>query len=63
MDRSDSQCWDGTVMRNVGMMIVGRKVLEFQLPLKRKSGRPKRRYFDVVKEDTIKPVRACDEKT
>ncbi len=30
---------------------VGRKVLEIQLSGKRKRGRPKRRYLDVVKED------------
>ena len=30
---------------------MGRKVLEMQLPGKRKRGRPTRRYLDVVKKD------------
>ena len=29
---------------------VGRKAMDMQMPRKRKCGRPKRRYFDVVKE-------------
>ena len=30
---------------------VGRKMMEMELPGKRKRGRPKRRFLDVVKED------------
>ena len=30
---------------------VGRKKIEMKLPGKRKRGRPKRRFLDVVKED------------
>ena len=30
---------------------VGRKMMEMELPVKRKRGRPKRRFLDVVKED------------
>ena len=47
--RSDSQCRDGTIMQNVGYNnYMGLKVLEMQLPGKRKRERPKRRYFDVI---------------
>ena len=30
---------------------VGRKMMEMELPGKRRRGRPKRRFLDVVKED------------
>ena len=30
---------------------VGRRIMEMKLPGKRKRGRPKRRFADVVKED------------
>ena len=30
---------------------VGRKMMEMEFPGKRKRGRPKRRFLDVVKED------------
>ena len=30
---------------------VGRKTMEMELPEKRKRGRPKRQFLDVVKED------------
>ena len=30
---------------------VGRKIMEIELPGKRKRGRPKERFLDVVKED------------
>ena len=30
---------------------VGRKMIKMELPGKRKRGRPKRRFLDVVKED------------
>ena len=31
--------------------VLGRKMMEIELPGKRKRGRPKRRFLDVVKED------------
>ena len=34
-----------------GQEYVGRKMMEMELPGKRKRGRPKRRFLDVVKED------------
>ena len=41
--------WYGHVMRD--QEYVGRKMMEMELPGKRKRGRPKRRCLDVVKED------------
>ena len=38
-------------MKRLNYDSVGRKVLEIQSPGKRKRGRPKSRYLDVVKED------------
>ena len=42
--------WYGHVMRR-DQEYVGRKMMEMELPGKRKRGRPKRRFLDVVKED------------
>ena len=42
--------WYGHVMRR-DQEYVGRKMMEMELPGKRKRGRPKRRFMDVVKED------------
>ena len=42
--------WYGHVMRK-DKEYVGRKMIEMELPGKRKRGRPKRRFLDVVKED------------
>ena len=42
--------WYGHVMRR-DQEFVGRKMIEMELPEKRKRGRPKRRFLDVVKED------------
>ena len=42
--------WYGHVMRR-DQEYVGRKMMEMELPGKRRSGRPKRRFLDVVKED------------
>ena len=42
--------WYGHVMRR-DQEYVGRKIMEMELPEKRKRGRPKRRFLDVVKED------------
>ena len=42
--------WYGHVMRR-DQGYVGRKMMEMELPGKRKRGRPKRRFLDVVKED------------
>ena len=42
--------WYGHVMRR-DQEYVGRKMMEIELPEKRKRGRPKRRFVDVVKED------------
>ena len=42
--------WYGHVMRR-DQEYVGRKMMEMKLPGKRKRGRPKRRFLDVVKED------------
>ena len=41
--------WYGHVMRD--QEYIGRRVMEMELPGKRKRGRPKRRFLDVVKED------------
>ena len=48
--------WYGYVMRR-DQKYVGRKMMEMELPGKRRRGRPKRRFLDVVKED-IKEVGA-----
>ena len=42
--------WYGHVMRR-DQEYVGKKMIEMELPGKRKRGRPKRRFLDVVKED------------
>ena len=42
--------WYGHVMRR-DQEYVGRKMMEMKLLGKKKSERPKRRFFDVVKED------------
>ena len=42
--------WYGHVMRR-DQEYVGRRVMEMEIPGKRKRGRPKRRFLDVVKED------------
>ena len=42
--------WYGHVMRR-DQEYVGRKMMEMELPKKRKRGRPNRRFLDVVKED------------
>ena len=42
--------WYGHVMRR-DHEYVGRKMMEMELPGKRRRGRPKRRFLDVVKED------------
>ena len=42
--------WYGHVMRR-DQEYVGRKKIEMELPGKRRRRRPKRRFFDVVKED------------
>ena len=42
--------WYGHVMRR-DQEYVGRKMMEMELPGKRNSGRPKRRFLDVVKKD------------
>ena len=48
--------WYGHVIRR-DQEYVGRKIMEIELPGKRKRGRPKRRFSDVVKEDIGKLVR------
>ena len=48
--REDRLRWYGHVMRR-DQEYVGRKMMEMELPEKRKRGRPKRRFLDVVKED------------
>ena len=42
--------WYGHVMRR-DQKYVGRKMIEMELPGKRRRGRPKRRFLDVVKKD------------
>ena len=48
--REDRLRWYGYVMRR-DQEYVGRKMMEMELPGKRKIRRPKRRFLDVVKED------------
>ena len=48
--REGSLRWYGHVMRR-DQEYVGRKMMKMKLPGKRKRGRPKRRFLDVVKED------------
>ena len=45
--------WYGHVMRRY-QEYVGRKVMEMELPGKKKRGRPKRRFLDAAKEDMEK---------
>ena len=47
--------WYGHVMRR-DQEYVGKRMMEMELPGKRKRGRPKRRFLDVVKEDMGKLV-------
>ena len=42
--------WYGYVMRR-DQEYVGRKIVEMELPGKRRRGRPQRRFLDVVKKD------------
>ena len=42
--------WYGHVMRR-DQEYVGRKMMEMELPGKRRRGKPKRRFLDVMKED------------
>ena len=42
--------WYGDVMRR-DQEYAGRKMMEMELPGKRRRGRPKRRFLDVLKED------------
>ena len=42
--------WYGHVMRR-DQEYVGRRMMEMELPGKRRRGRPKKRFLDVVKED------------
>ena len=48
--------WYGHVIRR-DQEYVERKMIEMELPGKKKIGRPKRRFLDVVKEDVEKLVR------
>ena len=48
--------WDGHVMRR-NQEYVGRKMMEMELPGKRRRGKPKRIFLDIVKEDMGKVVR------
>ena len=48
--RESRQRWYGHVMRR-DQEYVGRKIMEMELPGKRRRGRPKRRFVDVVRED------------
>ena len=45
--------WYGHVLRKDDGYI-GRRMLRMELPGKRKRGRPKRRFMDVVKEDRLR---------
>ena len=42
--------WFGHVLRR-GSGDIGRRMLEMELPGRRRRGRPKRRFMDAVKED------------
>ena len=48
--------WYGHIMRR-DQEYVGRKMMEMELPEKRKRGRAKRQFLDIVKEDMGKLVR------
>ena len=48
--KEDRLKWYGHIMRR-DQEYVGRKMMEMELPGKRRRGKPKRRFLDVVKED------------
>ena len=48
--REGSLRWYGHFMRR-DQEYVGRKMMEMELPGKRRRGRPKRKFLDVIKED------------
>ena len=48
--REDKLSWYGHVMRR-DQEYVGRKMMEMELPGRRRRGRPKKRFLDVVNED------------
>ena len=49
-------------LRRIDDGYIGRRMLMMELPGKRKRGRPKRRFMDVVKEDMAK-VEVTEEDT
>ena len=48
--REDRLRWYGHVMRR-DQEYIGRKMMEMELPGKRKRGKPKKRFLNVMKED------------
>ena len=49
----ERQDWGGMDTCGGNMMDNGRRMLRMELPGKRKRGRPKRRFMDVMKEDMV----------